>query len=224
MIKHENDTGINILEQELKLVAPIKTSNLVLYDAANNLTRYDTVLDILTDFYNNRLQKYKDRKELYTKILINDINILKEKMRFIKDVINNVIIINKRKKDDIIKDLIKHGYKKMSSDINAIDDDIDTNEIEDNTRLKVNYKSYKYIFELGLFSVSKEKLDDLQKQIDDKQNEYNKYVKTPAQDLWKEELIELRNAYDKELIIWANNQKTEENNKKRKLSTNRKKK
>ena len=30
-----------------------------------------------------------------------------KKMRFIQDVINNVIIINKRKKDDIVKDLVK---------------------------------------------------------------------------------------------------------------------
>lgn len=210
IIKDENDTGSNILEQELGLVSKIKTSNLTLYDANNNLTRYDTVLDILTEFYNNRLQKYKERRELYIKILSNNIDILKEKMRFIQDVINNVIIISKRKKDDIVQDLIKHGYKKMSTDINAVDEQNEQDDENNDKQLKVNYKSYKYIFELGLFSLTKEKLEALQKQIDEKQSEYDRYLNITEKDLWKEELIELRNAYDKEMEEWIEKQKSED--------------
>jgi len=209
MIKDENDTETNIIEQELGLVSKIKTTNLTLYDANNNLTRYDTAQDILTEFYNNRLQKYKERRELYIRILSNNIEILKEKMRFIQDVMNNVIIISRRKKDDIVQDLIKHGYKKMSTDINAVDEDLVNDQDENNDKqLKVNYKSYKYIFELGLFSLTKEKLEALQKQIDEKQTEYDRYINITEKDLWREELMELRNAYDKEMIEWNENQKS----------------
>jgi len=226
MIKDENDTETNIIEQELNLVSKIKTTNLTLYDANNNLERYDTALDILIDFYNNRLDKYKERRELYIKILKNNIDILKEKMRFIQAVINNVIIINKRKKDDIIKDLIKNGFKKMSTDINAVEDNNNTEQDEDTTdkKLKINYKSYKYIFELGLFSLTKEKLDALQKQIDEKQSEYNKYISITEKDLWKEELLELRNAYDLEMEDWIDRQDEQSEGKKKKTRRTKKNK
>ena len=88
-------------------------------------------------------------------------------------------------------------------------------------QLKVNYKSYKYIFELGLFSLTKEKLDALQKQIDEKQSEYDRYINITEKDLWREELMELRSAYDKEMIEWEENQKSGSNNSSKKKKTRR---
>lgn len=187
----------NSIEKDLGLVSKIKTSNLVLYNKDNTLVKYDNPNLILLDFYNNRLLKYRDRKIKYLQILNNQLMILKYKMKYINEVINKTIIIEHKKRNEVIQQLIDKEYPKLSTDINAIDD----NDIaEENKSSIVKYKTYDYIIKLDIFSLTQDKLDQLQKQIDDKQAEYDKYNNTPIKELWKQELIELRDKY----LIWVN--------------------
>ena len=187
----------NSIENELGLVSKIKTSNLVLYNKDNTLVKYDNPNLILLDFYNNRLLKYRDRKIKYLQILNNQLMILKYKMKYINEIINKTIIIEHKKRNEVIQQLIDKEYPKLSTDINAIDD----NDIaEENKSSVVKYKTYDYITKLDIFSLTQDKLDQLQKQIDDKQAEYDKYNNTSIKELWKQELIELRDKY----LIWIN--------------------
>jgi len=192
------------LENRLKLTESkcCSTSNMHLFNAKGVITKYDNVCDIMNDYYDFRLEMYEIRKKHHTRILKNELDINKYKIKFLEDVIKRVIVIEKRKKSDVIKDLIKNGYPRLSKDITAVEPPADVDDDEDDshtpqTETKIVYKKYNYITDLQLFSLTEDKLAELRNQRDMKQAEYEKYCATLSKDIWREELLELSNAYDK---------------------------
>lgn len=189
----------NTLEQKLKLCSSISVANMYLHSENGVITKYDTAEDILSDFYTFRLRLYKQRKEYYTKLLKNELDILKYKTKFIQEIVDRTIIIGNKKKQIIIDELIAKKYPKLSQDINAIDSDEDVNdanETDEHIATKKVFKTYDYITNLQLFSLTREKIDELKKQRDMKNAELEKYEQTSAKDLWKAELHELSEFYD----------------------------
>jgi DNA topoisomerase-2 len=51
------------LEKKFKLETSVSLTNMVLFDSAGRLKKYDTVDDILTDFFELRLDHYQKRKD-----------------------------------------------------------------------------------------------------------------------------------------------------------------
>jgi DNA topoisomerase-2 len=212
----------NELESKLKLTSIIKTSNMQLYNSENIIHKYETIEDILIEFYNTRLIKYKERKEYYVKILKNELNILKYKIKFIKDYIDKIIIIEKKKKNDIIQKLIELKYPRLSTNINAIDpkvnielDDDNDDNIKSDDSKKVVFKTYNYITDIKLFSLSYEKIHELQNLIKSKKEELEIYINTSIKDIWKKELFTLREKYiewDDELIKLKNKNDAKDKN------------
>ena len=101
------------LEKELKLVSNISTRNMHLFDSNNNIKKYNTVIDILKDYTKVRFDYYQKRKEHSLKVMRNELNVLNQKVRFIKMVCNDELIVFKRKKEDIAQDLKKHKFPVM---------------------------------------------------------------------------------------------------------------
>lgn len=183
------------IEKNLKLIKTIKTTNMVLHGEDGKIIKFGTVQDILTYFYNKRLRKYDERKKYYIKILKNELEILRWKIKFINDYINKVIIIERKKKQEVIDRLKELGYPKLSTNINAIDTDDDN--IEESTK----YKSYSYIIDMKIFSLTEEKIKELEDKTKNKKEELELYMRTPIRQLWKNELLELREKY----LIWEEN-------------------
>lgn len=196
--------------QKLKLTSSLSTANMYLHDANGKIVKYDTVEDILHDFYDYRLHIYDVRKAYYTRILKNELRILTYKIKFIRKVCEREIIVEKKKKSAIIERLVELGFPKLSHDLNAIDTDSDEQEQEKDNELvdesevanKKTYKTYDYVTNLPLFSLTEEKIEELEKQHADKKAELELYENTSVQDLWRMELDELSNAYDK----WLENE------------------
>jgi DNA topoisomerase II len=194
----------NTLFSKLKLMSTISTSNMHLHDPTGKIVKYDTVEDILREFYDYRLQMYEVRKEYHTKLLKNELNILKYKIKFIRKVCKKEIIIEKQKKSKIIDKLKELEFPKLSHDINAIDDDTideEVNNKDDNLeefgqQIKKSVKTYDYVTNLQLFSLTEEKIAELEKQHADKKAELELYTNTPVKDIWKMELKELLDAYE----------------------------
>ena len=60
--KHMKSSVEKGLEETFKLSKTMATSNLVAFDAQGRIHKYDTVLDILEEFYHIRLKAYEKRK------------------------------------------------------------------------------------------------------------------------------------------------------------------
>jgi len=179
----------NNLYTKLKLVKAINTSNMHLYDENSTIKKYNHVFDILTDYFNFRLNMYETRKTHYLKVLKNKLDIITFKIKFLRFVIGKKIIIMKSNnqavsKKDIIDTVVRLNFPKLSPNAYANEDD----------------KKYEYITSLSIFSLTEEELAKLEDEKDIKEAEYLKYKNTPAHDIWLAELKEFELMYDKWFI------------------------
>jgi DNA gyrase/topoisomerase IV subunit B len=162
------------LEAVFKLTNKETTSNMHCFNKKSVIKKYDTIYDILKEFYEVRLDYYKKRKQYQLDELEKELNVLDWKMKFIEGVIEGTIIVNNQTKEKINEQLTKLEFPKLSEN-----------------------KSYDYLVQMPIYSLSKEKIDELQKKIDNLEEEMELIQKTTETDRWKSELMELRKVIEK---------------------------
>ena len=172
IVEFKNDSDLTDLiksgtiEKELKLVKSFSINNMYLFNEKLILTKYDSPTDILLDFYDIRIEYYIKRKEYITKKLKRELLILDAKARFIKEYIDGVLQINKKSKDFIIALLEERNY--------PTDED-----------------SYDYLLRLPIYSLTLEKINELNAQCENKKKELLFIKSKTAEELWKIDLEEL---------------------------------
>ena len=165
------------IEKYLRMEKNMKLSNIHLYNENGTIKKYTNIKDILQEFFDIRLKMYEKRKEFILNKLKNELDILSYKVKFILAVIDKEIKINNKTKDIIESKLEKLEYPKLSK----------SNED----------KNFNYLLGMNLWSLTYEKVEELKKQKDEKETEYNSLKDKPIKDIWKEELVELLEAYEK---------------------------
>jgi DNA topoisomerase-2 len=180
---------------KFKLSKSYKQHNMHLYNADGLIRKYSSTNDILKEFYDIRLITYTKRKEYLIGKLTAELDILKYKKMFIEHVLGESngkkieqIIIYKRKKIDIITDLEKFKFPKLSNSNNTTDTD----------------NSYDYLTDMPLFAFTYEKINELNERFNAKEQELIKIQSISEIEQWKIELNELEDAYNKWLIIHSN--------------------
>ena len=153
-----------------------------LYSTEGKLTKYITIRDILEEYYKKRLELYDTRREFQLDELKKDLDIISNKVRFILMVVNDELIVSKRKKNDIETDLEKHKFSKLGS--NA---------------------SYDYLLSMQIYQLTFEKIEELKKQETQKTQEYDNLYKQKPHDIWRNELIELKDAITKMYTVHKSN-------------------
>jgi len=175
----------NSIEKKLDLVRKLCITNMHLYDTQAKLKKYESVGEILTEFYEYRLGMYVKRKEYYTKVLENKLKLISWKIKFIDYYIDEKIVMTKNKKalpeENVIQQLVTHGFPKLS------------NDFEDPE------KTYDYVLDVKLFDITEEKKNKLKGQLTEKQDEYDTYVNTPVEQIWLNEIDEIEKEYIKQL-------------------------
>lgn len=75
------------------------------------LQKYDSVLQILKGFYKVRLETYHKRKEYLEGILQAEASKLSNQARFILEKCDGTIVIENKKRKDMIAELIRREYE-----------------------------------------------------------------------------------------------------------------
>lgn len=141
-------------------------------DENGQLKIFDRAEDIVTYFVNFRLGYYEKRKQRLIKELTQDIKVLDSKSRFIEAIINGSIIIANEKKTSIISSIESLEIPKQD-------------------------KSYDYLLNMPLWSLTQEKYQEFQKKLKQKESERQSVQKTNASDFYKNDLLELRSKVER---------------------------
>jgi DNA topoisomerase-2 len=155
-------------------------TNMYLYNSLGKITKYDSPYEILEDFYNCRKAKYDERKKYYIKVLENDANIAKYKRQFIEYILSKKVLIEKQKKDTIIVKLKELKFPRLARKVTAEDKE----------------KSYQYLIDMPLWSLTFEKIEELKKEAEDIQRILDDYKDKTIEDIWIQELDEFSKAYN----------------------------
>ena len=193
---------INDIEKSYRLVKKHSTTNMHLYGVNHSITKYNSINEILEEYYYERLLLYKKRREYQLNILKDELDMISYKVKFIMLVIDKKLKINNRKKADIESKLFVFKFPKYGKE-----------------------PSYQYLLGMPIYSLTFEKLEELKNQMKSKETEYNKLEKISPEEMWKNELNHLLKEYKKwneEKI--KDDEDTGKNNKRKKTKKKKKKK
>ena len=174
-------SGQDKLIKFLKLSSTISLTNLHLYNNEGKINKYDSIEDIMDEYFKIRLDIYKKRINFMVNKLKNLLDIYEFKIKYIYDVIKKKIKIQGNTREKVIKQLEDNNYPKLHYDHLA----------------KEDLKSYKYITDLQLLSLTTDKIEELEEERDKRKAEYEDYLNTSAHDRWLKELKELEKEYEK---------------------------
>lgn len=187
------------LHKVFKLQTSLTCNSMVLFDHVGCLKKYDTVLDILRDFFELRLKYYGLRKEWLLGMLGAESAKLNNQARFILEKIDGKIIIENKPKKELIKVLIQRGYDsdpvKAWKEAQQKVPDEEENEESDNEKETEKSDSvtdsgptFNYLLDMPLWYLTKEKKDELCRLRNEKEQELDTLKRKSPSDLWKEDL------------------------------------
>jgi DNA topoisomerase-2 len=163
-----SDENINGVEKYLRLASSHSTSNMYLFDADDKLRKYETVEDIVKDYYARRVKMYRQRIAYIVDVLQKELCLLSNKAKYITENLEGTIDLRRKKKQQIIDLLIAKGYDMLEEDV-----------------------EFKYLVKMPMDSVSEENVEKILKQKGDKEAELTKYQKMKPTSLWLSEMKEL---------------------------------
>ena len=166
------DHQCNGIEKMFKLYTTNTTTNMHLFNANDKLHKYDSVEEVIDDYFITRLNMYQTRKDYMICALEKELVLLSNKARYIKEILDDTIDLRKKTKVAVCKMLQDKGYS-------VIDNDMD----------------YKYLVKMSMDSVTEENVDKLYKESANKQNELDLVKITTIQHMWHSELDKLLEQY-----------------------------
>jgi len=172
----EKTDGTNLynnFEKMMKLYASLSTTNMHLFNDEEKLMKFDSEKEIIDSYFPVRLKYYQKRKDYMIAALQKELNLLSNKARYVQDNLDGEIDLRKKRKEDILELLKGKNY-------DVIDDDAD----------------YKYLLKMPMDSVSEENADRLLKDRDGKEKELVIIQSTSIENMWLNELDELKQYLD----------------------------
>jgi DNA topoisomerase-2 len=166
------DNDCNGLEKLLKLFTTNTTTNMHLFNAQDKLKKYETVKEIIDDYYETRLEMYQTRKTYLIDALEKELTTLSNKAKYITEILEDTIDLRKKKKEQIIQLLLEKGYNKLEGD-----------------------EEYAYLTKMPMDSVTEENVAKLYKERENKIQELDIIKLTTHRQMWYNELDILLTQY-----------------------------
>lgn len=174
-----NDSDLNSskqdIENRLKLTNSISMNNMNTF-VGTKIVKWETAESLLDYWFDMRLIKYSERKESWLKTLDHMYNKQNSIYLFVKAVVEGKIVINNRKKLDIIADLEKKKFVMLED-------------------------SYDYLLNIPIYHFTLEKYEEYKKKAEDLKNNIAEYSSLTVAEIWKKDLNELEIRIKKIKII-----------------------
>jgi len=217
MLGTVEDKGLHNI---FKLQETISSTNMVLFDDKGVLRKYDSVDQILREFYGVRLNVYEKRKKYHLGLLGADAGKLSNQARFILEKCDGKLVIENKKKKVIVEELLKRGYDpdpvkawmKVVNREKALEEEREEREEEEEVDEEAEKEQdtaaseFDYLMSMAMWNLTKEKKDALLKKRDEKLQEVDRLKAKSVTDLWEDDLVVFMETLDK----WEQKERDEE--------------
>lgn len=200
------------------LRSSISTSNMVLFDAAGCLRKFDSPEQICQEFFDCRKELYKKRKRYLEGMLQAQSDQLSEKARFILMKIQNQLLIENKRKAAIVEQLVKNNFKpdpvkrwkdeqkrkelEEVGEVDLSDDETEEAEREEQAArtgdavMEKRCADYDYLVGMAILKLSMEEKDKLLAESESKKREFEELKRKQWSDLYDEDLDAFMKALD----------------------------
>jgi len=143
-----------------------------LFDSEDKLKKYNTIPEIIDDYYVKRLEMYEIRKTYLINELKRELMVLTNKTKYIKEILEGTIDLRKKTKEVINNMLREKGY----------------DEIKEGDE-------YKYLTKMPMDSVTEENIKKLLEDHAKMTKELEELESMSKENMWLKELNELNQEY-----------------------------
>jgi DNA topoisomerase-2 len=171
-------------EKRFHLTTSWKTSNMCCFDPDMNIIKYDTIGDILEQFFNHRLVAYEKRRQHMIATLKGQIEELQAKRDFIKAIVEERLQIMNQEDEDILSDL------QDSLGLPPLSDRANPNTLG----------AYDYLLRMRIDKLKKRSVLDAEQELASVKKQLVVLEKTLASEVWSQELEEF-------LDVWISTEK-----------------
>uniref|UniRef100_A0A336LDC4 DNA topoisomerase 2 n=1 Tax=Culicoides sonorensis TaxID=179676 RepID=A0A336LDC4_CULSO len=206
-----------------KLTSSLSLSTMHAFDANCCLKRYDSAIQILREFYPLRLEFYQKRKDYLEGQLQAECDKLSNQARFIVEKCDRTIVVENKKRKNIVDELLKRGYapdpiaewkKRVKADEEEEQEVVEDEGAEGEEDVKpgkaakktvdpeiafqklADVKKFNYLLGMSMWMLTEERKNELLKQRDQKLAELKILrSKSPSQ-LWLQDLDDLSKKLD----------------------------
>ena len=143
------------------------SENYTCIDENNAIKLFDNIDEIMDHYIKVKLEFTQKRKDYILSKFKSDLDTIENKIKFIQCVIDGKIIVNNTKKQDIVKQIADNDISKLNG-------------------------SYDYLLNMAIYTLSKERLEDLLKSANKLKTEYTTTEKKTIQSIWLEEIRQVK--------------------------------
>lgn len=180
------------LEEKFKLSKTIATSNLVAFDAEGRITKYNSVHEIMREFYSVRIKFYEKRKQYLLSEMQRALDRLTNQARFVQMIIDGKLVISKKAKKALMQELRDLKFKPISTkqvtDVVEKEQDQNRNDESEDEETEIGADAFDYLLGMPLWSLTKERVEKLREQIGNKETEMDDLIKLSKEDIWLRDL------------------------------------
>jgi DNA gyrase/topoisomerase IV subunit A len=167
-------------EKTFKLTEDHRITNMCGFDSEGKIIKYDSIGDILEDYFERRYEGYVARKAALMKQLEADLTQLTAKARFIKAYLDKTLKIERCTDEEIIVGLKSHDLPPL-----------------DNPEAPDTIKSYEYLMSMRLDRLKASKVEELLREVERAQERLDELRGTHESMLWIKDLDEFETEYVK---------------------------
>jgi DNA gyrase/topoisomerase IV subunit A len=150
-----------------------QTENFTVLDEKGKLKIFNSASEIIEYFVKFRLSFYEKRKKYIIDTLNQELTVLSNKARFVKDIIEGKLKVNNVPRKEIILYLQTADFDEVNG-------------------------SYQYLLSMPIYSLTKETYEDLLSSVFQKEKELEEIKKKEPIQMYREDLQELKKALQKE--------------------------
>ena len=182
--KAKEEKGLHVF---FKLQTTMSTTSMVIFDHMGCIRTYETVQDILAEFFELRLDLYGKRKAFMEMMMAAEASKLSNQVRFISEMCSGELKFEKQEKQGIVEDLTRRKYE--SDPVKAWKESQDVDEWCASN--KSGSPDFDYLMSMPLWNfLTQEKMEELGKERDKKEQELADLKATSKEELWRFELQE----------------------------------
>ena len=163
--------GCNGVEKLLKLFTTVSTTNMHMFDSNIKLYKYNSVEEIIENFYNIRLSTYQKRKDYLVADMEKKLVKLSNRARYIQETLAGNIDLRRKTAEQVTALLTGMKFALYDGD-------------------------YKYLVKMPMDSVTQENVASIMKEKTDTEMELAELKGTSLEKMWSKELDELEKQYD----------------------------
>ena len=163
--------GCNGVEKLLKLFTTFSNTNMHMFNSEFKLHKYNSVEEIIDDFYGVRIKLYQKRKEHQVADMERKLVKLSNRARYIQDNLSGTIDLRRKSAVQVTEMLTTMKYDSIDGD-------------------------FKYLIKMPMDSVTQENVANIMKEKEETETELNLLKGTSVEKMWVRELETLEHEYD----------------------------